>query len=484
MAANEKLAARGVAQLAARHVRDVEVGSSSLLTPTFIELIAYKSYICRQFLKINGTKTGQAVIVSMLNGALFSQPKLLNNVKKMCPKPTAAQRKGSAEPQKNTISGIASALQYTPPVHRETESCSYIEFYAYDPVQGKLRRKRIKINHIKGVGKRRQYAREVIKRLGYKLSCGWNPWIAKDTTDHFLFEDALGRYEMHTEKMLANGYFRKETYAGYKSYAKILRKYIKEKHPLYYVYQFDRAFCVSFLDYVFIDRNNGAQTRNNYLNFLRVFSGFLVDKGYLKSKPTDGISPISKRLYKKERTCVPLDVVSRIANYCKAHERHFLLACYLLYYGFIRPVEMSRLKVRDFNVKAGTVTIRAECSKNKKKQTVTLPKKVILYAIELGIFSRAMDDYVFSYNLRPGPVEIDPKHFRDHWDNLRKPLGLNKEWKFYSLKDTGITAMLKAKFPAIEVRDQARHSSLAITEIYTDHSEDVNPDIFNLDGAL
>lgn len=44
--------------------------------------------------------------------------------------------------------------------------------------------------------------------------------------------------------------------------------------------------------------------------------------------------------------------------------------------------------------------------------------------------------------------------------------------------------MLKDKLPAIKVRDQARHSSLAITEIYTDHSEDVNPDILNLDGAL
>ena len=44
--------------------------------------------------------------------------------------------------------------------------------------------------------------------------------------------------------------------------------------------------------------------------------------------------------------------------------------------------------------------------------------------------------------------------------------------------------MLKDKMPTIEVRDQARHSSLAITEIYTEHSEDVNPDIFNLDGAL
>lgn len=384
----------------------------------------------------------------------------------------------------STLSGVSTALQYTPPVYRETDGCSYIEFYAYDPEQGKMRRKRIKTNRIKGTLKRRHYVRDVIKRLGEQLSRGWNPWIAKDATSLYVFEEALSRYEAHIEKMLTSGYFRKETYTGYKSYIKILRQYIARKKPLYYVYQFDRVFCVDFLDYVFVDRNNGAQTRNNYLNFLRVFSGFLVDKGYLKSKPTDGISPISKRLFKKERTCIPVETIGKIAGYCKEHEPHFLLACYLLYYCFIRPVEMTRLRVRDFNLNAGTVTIPAECSKNKRKQTITLPKKVLLYAVELGVFSAPMDDFIFSYRLRPGSVEIDPKHFRDHWDNLRKPLGLRREWKFYSLKDTGITAMLKAKLPTIEVRDQARHSSLAITEIYTEHSDEVNPDIFNLDGAL
>lgn len=402
----------------------------------------------------------------------------------MCSPTNPTPEKRSTRDLPNTMSGVSSALQYTLPVYRETKGCSFIEFYAYDPERGKMRRKRIKTNRIKGIQKRRQYVRDVIKRLCNQLSRGWNPWISKDTSDLYIFEEALNRYEAHIEKMLTNGYFRKETYNGYKSYVKILREYISNNTPLYYVYQFDRKFCIEFLDYVFVDRDNGAQTRNNYLNFLRVFSGFLVEKGYLQSKPTDGISPISKRLYKKERTSIPLDVIGKIADYCKLHDPHFLLACYLLYYCFIRPVEMTRLRVRDFNLKAGTVTIPAECSKNKKRQTITLPKKVIHYAIELGAFSAPMDDFIFSYNLRPGSIEIDPKHFRDHWDNLRKALGLHKEWKFYSLKDTGITAMLKDKLPSIEVRDQARHSSLAITEIYTEHSDDVNPDIFNLDGAL
>ena len=402
----------------------------------------------------------------------------------MCSLPNPAPIHESAEKRKSARSAVASALQYTLPLYRETAGCNFIEFYAYDPERGSMRRKRIKTNRIKGVVKRRQYVREVINRLTDQLKHGWNPWIAKDVSDLYIFQEVLERYENHLEKMLMSGYYRKETYAGYKSYVKMMRIFIEKRHPIYYVYQFDRKFCVDFLDYVFVDRDNGAQTRNNYLNFLRIFSGFMVEKGYLQSRPTDGIKPISKRLYNKERTCIPLDVIRKIADYCKARDRHFLLACYLLYYCFIRPVEMTRLRVRDFNMKAGTLTIPAESSKNHKAQTVTLPKKVLFYAIDLGIFSAPDNDFIFSYNLQPGTTEIDPKHFRDHWENLRKHLGLRKEWKFYSLKDTGITAMLRNKMAAIAVRDQARHSSLSITEIYTDHSAEANPEILDLDGAL
>ena len=404
--------------------------------------------------------------------------------KKMCPEIFLTPKNTGDNPRLTNQSGIQAARQFDLPVYKENGAGSYIEFRAYDPEQGKMRRIRIKLNRIKGITNRRTYARGVIKRLTEQLNHGWNPWIAKDVTDLTVFEEAIKRYEAHIEKMLASGYFRKETYVGYKSYIKIMRQYISKKRPTYYVYQFNRNFCVDFLDYVFIERNNGAQTRNNYLNFLRVFSGFLVEKGYLKSKPTDGISPISKRLYKKERECIPLDVVGRIADYCREKEPDFLFACYLLYYCFIRPVEMTRLKVRHFNLKACTLTIPGELSKNKTTQTITLPKKVIQYGIDLGVFSAPADDFIFSYRLKPGREEIDPKHFRDHWDNVRKALKLKKEWKFYSLKDTGITEMCDNNMASIAIRDQARHSSLAITDIYTRHNAKANKDIINLDGAL
>lgn len=404
----------------------------------------------------------------------------------MCSKPKLTRKIGSEYPQNEKMSGVAAAFQYTLPVYRETDGCSYIEFYAYDPERGQMRRKRIKTNRIKGTVKRKQYVRDVIKRLIGQLNHGWNPWIAKDVTDLFIFEEGVTRYEAHIEKMLANGYFRKETYDGYKSNIKILREYIK-KNPVYYMYQFDRTFCVDFLDYVFIERNNGAQTRNNYLNFLRVLSGFFVEKGFLKSKPTDGINPISKRLYTKERDCIPLEAVARLADYCKENDPHFLFACYLLYYCFIRPVEMTRLKVRDINIKEGTLTIPGNASKNRQTQTVTLPKKVLLYGIEIGIFTGAMDDYLFSDGLKPGKRMIDTKIFRDHWAKAHKVLKLKKEWKFYSLKDTGITEMCDNHVAPREVKDQARHSSLAITNIYLEKSKgrtSANKDILGYDGAL
>jgi len=56
-------------------------------------------------------------------------------------------------------------------------------------------------------------------------------------------------------------------------------------------------------------------------------------------------------------------------------------------------------------------------------------------------------------------------------------------YNFYSLKDSSITTMHHSCDP-LTVRDQARHSSIAITNIYSERSDKANPDLKNFDGAL
>ena len=373
--------------------------------------------------------------------------------------------------------------QYTLPVLREGKEW-FIEFYCYDPSMRQLRRKRIKCNRIKGVRARRAYARDVMERIGKQLARGWNPWIEQDLGNLHTCNDVFDSYEVYLEKMLSTGYIRKQTYSSYKSRLKNLREYVREVDTIHYLYQMDRAYISHYLDYIFIERDNGGQTRNNYLSWLTVFCGWCVERSYLTVKPTDGIKFIDKRLLKKARTVIPTDVVTRIGKWAQKHDPHFLLACQLLYNCFIRPVEMTRLKVGWFDLMEGTVVIPAEASKNHQTMTVTIPKRVLHYAIDLGVFNAAVGDFVFSTNLKPGTVQIDPKLFRDHWAKVRKALKLPKQYQFYSLKDTGITEMLDHKMASITVRDQARHSSLAITELYTRHLQRANPDVREWEGSL
>jgi hypothetical protein len=64
---------------------------------------------------------------------------------------------------------------------------------------------------------------------------------------------------------------------------------------------------------------------------------------------------------------------------------------------------------------------------------------------------------------------------------IRQELRLPDTYQFYSLKDSGITQMI-AMLNVSEVRDQARHHSISITDVYTDRAKsDGNEHIKHLD---
>ena len=71
--------------------------------------------------------------------------------------------------------------------------------------------------------------------------------------------------------------------------------------------------------------------------------------------------------------------------------------------------------------------------------------------------------------ISPGNYRIYPaKHFGDFWTlKMKKALGLPAQYKFYSLKDTGITGLIRSNTDLLSVRDQARHHSLQMTDLYT-----------------
>lgn len=358
------------------------------------------------------------------------------------------------------------------PARLHTGRCWYISFYAFDPESGGLKIKRVKLNYIGKASDRRQYAVELMKRINNNLAQGWNPFLDQESKKGFArISMAIEHYKRVHEKKHQAQDIRAETYVAYLSFLRNFEAYLERKDlENMYVYKLDRAVINDFLEYIYIDINRSSQTRDNYLSFLRVFSTFLVENEYSKVKPTDGISNLGKKSRKKKGRIViaPKDR-GRLKNFLKKENIHYLLACEVLYFCFIRPKEMSYIKIHHINMLRGTIFIPGETAKNHKDSIVTMPRYLIKIMDELGIKDYPEDYYLFSDQFKPGDKRRDEKQFRDYWLILRKKLNFPPEYKFYSLKDTGITDLIGQIGDPRIVRDQARHHSISITDIYTPH---------------
>jgi integrase len=365
---------------------------------------------------------------------------------------------------------ILEIKKYRPAVLRTGKEW-FVEYYVFNPELQKMSRRKIKVNHIEKVATRRQYAEGLIRRLNIELEKGWNPFIEEQSSKSYsLLTRAIDDFLKLNRKKFAEGDIRKETIQAYESYMKILKEYIvRNKYQDMYVYNFNKDFILKFLDYIYYDLERKGQTRDNYLGAIRVLCTFLVDRNYIKVRPTEGIAVLGKKKRgEKNRTVIDKVTMNKISAYCRKENPHFLLACKILYFCMVRPKEMSYLKIQHINLKNGTIFIPGDTSKNHKDGLVTMPKDLISLISELRVLDANPEWYLFSDQCKPGKKWHDEKQFRDYWNlHVRADLKLPATIKFYSLKDTGITDMIRKYNDPIIARDQARHSDLSITNIYT-----------------
>lgn len=371
--------------------------------------------------------------------------------------------------KKNSTSlNIKEIISYTYP-KLYTGKDWYIGFQAFDPISGNLKRKRIRINYIGKPAEKKKYAAALIFRISRQLDQGWNPWIeAENEKAYHTFNDVCKKYQSYLTKLNKDGSLRDKTMRGYLSMLRLFMKWNEQrKTPITYIYQYEKSLISDYLEYVYIEKDSSIRTRNNYLSWLVSFDMYLVQNSYITKRATEGISKIRKTSKKKDRDVIAKEDMTKLREFLHKENKHFLLACYILHYTLIRPKEMSYLKLEHFNLKKQTIFVSGEFSKNKKDAIVTLPAKVIELMIELNVFKNPSNYYLFSEKFMPGVKRKGEMHFTHYWaDHVRKKLNFSDRYKFYSLKDTGITNMLRS-CDTLTVRDQARHSSILMTNIYT-----------------
>ena len=360
----------------------------------------------------------------------------------------------------NFLSGNVSELVgYTyPKLHKGKEW--YVDFYARDPATNKMRRKKYWIGSELRVSERVRRATEIINVISKQLMEGWNPWVTTDLSrGYVLFDNCLERYLDYIDRM-----DRKKTRQSYRSRVNILREFITSQvNPIKYAYQFDIGFCNDFMDWIYLDRESSPRTRNNYRGWLYGLAEFLIARKHINANPVEHIKVMPE--HEKYRKDLTPEMLKQMSNYLRKNDKSFFLACLMQYYTLIRPGELSHLKIGDISLKKQTVFVSHEFSKNHKDAEVGLNKIVIKLMLDLEVFKKPDNYYLFGSDFKPSAERIGSDHFNKRWKVMRKALKWNDCYQFYSLKDSGIRDLANAQ-GVVVARDQARHSDITTTNKY------------------
>ena len=208
------------------------------------------------------------------------------------------------------------------------------------------------------IRQRGRIANEMLSFLAVRLREGWSPWAAEDhaSSQMSTFAYCLDKYMQHVSTIK-----RKSTHDSYSSRVNILRQYISmQEKPILMAYQFDTAFCCGFLDYILIEKGDNVRTRNNYRNWLFSLAEFLRLRSLIVSNPVDVIGLLKE--CDKFRKDLTVQMLSELSVYLKAHDKYFYLACLMEYYAFIRPNELSHLKVGCVQVKSQIIRLPVSVS--------------------------------------------------------------------------------------------------------------------------
>lgn len=368
-----------------------------------------------------------------------------------------------SEPQK---SQKVIHIDYVPAQLHENKTWEIV-FYVLNPFTDKLERKRNRVRPLKSISERRKLARRMIVKINDRLANGWNPFLEKKGLKELnKLYDVIDIYLKHILIENKDGNLSADTVKTYTSRIKNFKLWLESsKLKDLFCYKLDHQLIDNYLDYLRYDKEVSARTRDNYMTFLTTLCLWMVNKKYLASNPCEGFKKINKKT-ESTRQVFPPDVREQIFNFWKEKNINYFVLCMTCYYCLIRRTELTKIRVRDLNLKKQTLFVEAENAKNNKTAHVTIPKDLLLLLAN-HVKSAKADDYIFSKNnFLPGAEIVNPNSITNRWIAMRKKIDIPRKYKWYALKDTGITDLIKNGVPLNSVRDQARHHSIKQTEDY------------------
>ncbi|MEO1808603.1 MAG: site-specific integrase [Bacteroidota bacterium] len=219
----------------------------------------------------------------------------------------------------------------------------------------------------------------------------------------------------------------------------------------------------AFLDYQVEVRGLGPTSVNMLRTFMSTAYIWMIKRGHEKENPFAGTeklkaNPEPARYFQPHQIKILQNVISK-------ESPELWLFCQFLYYTFIRPAELRRLRIGDIVFSSQQIYIPSSKSKNKKSQHVAIPRA--FWGVVQENFAHLPSHlYIFGKGGEPGEQQIGINYMGNIHRPILRRLGFSSDYKLYSWKHTGCVMAVRAGCSMKDLQIQLRHHSLDQVDQY------------------
>lgn len=348
------------------------------------------------------------------------------------------------------------------------------------------------INRIKDHREKARQAEMILESIKNDLKNGYNPENPAEFLEILMqnqinINDAVLKYLEELSE-----YARPKTVKSYRSKLRYLVEAFDKKTIKSFtatdlqVYISDKirkpAKARIFVNGKYIELNKSIPwTPNTVRSAKGVFGSFFqwcISKKYYNNE--NPMSLIEKKKIRSEVAAAPRNMPfneednKSIMNYLDVHEKLTAFFCRFIYYTCIRPIELSKLRIRDIDLTNRHIIIPLNVTKNTKTtafETIKIEDNLYEELKSLSLEKYPLHYYLCSNNDKI--VGEYPIGSNVPYKRLRKSLKLlgidNKGYNLYSFKHFSNIQRYNSGWKILEIMKANRHSSIAMTEKYLKH---------------
>lgn len=333
--------------------------------------------------------------------------------------------------------------------------------YAVRRADGSMEYKRVRLNKYRKTMSEQDFTafcNDMIRDINLQLVNSVTP--SRNEREMISVRQAMELYIADKEREL-----RPDTIRTYKSFCNIFARWMEQNAPAVRIGGVQKIHAIKFMEYYYA---NGISNNfyNNNVKWGRCVFGWLCAHCYISGNP---FAPIKrKRCEEKKRTLIDAATRQRISEYLMRTEQYgFLLALHLVYSALIRPKEIAQLHVGD--VHDMYIVVPADVAKNRHERISAITPAIASLLALLHVDAYPPHYYLLGSGMTPARAAVNIHRFTKKWTVLRDELHLPAEMQLYSLRDSGISDLLRQGVDAISVMHHADHHSLEITTRYANH---------------